>query len=96
MTHNRETRAQNFVYDYGYGHLIDIGSSKSKLGFRTIMAGEAPGHKRKINFYSNPNVIFNRTGTPTGVLRKSNNARVLIENRFAFADIGDESITCFT
>ena len=95
LDHNRE-QGVNRLYDYGYGHLIDIGSSLDQTGFRTIMAYNAPGHYNRKNFYSNPNVIFNETGTPTGVFGKSNNARVLIENRFAFADIGDESLTCST
>ena len=30
-----------------------------------------------MNYYSNPDVIFPRTGTPTGVGGVSNNARVL-------------------
>merc|ERR1711874_161780 len=44
-----------------------------------------------INYYSNPKVSYN--GVPTGS-KTQNCARVIKENRFAFAAVGDESGTC--
>ena len=46
------------------------------------MAYNAFGHKNRVNYYSNPNVIFPTTGTATGVVGLSNNARVISENRW--------------
>jgi len=85
--HNREQYQS--PTGYNYGKLI----SPQGSGYRTIMAYSADGHKRRVNYYSNPNVTLTLTGTPTGSTLE-NNARVLIENRFAMAAIGDESISC--
>ena len=48
----------------------------------------------KVNYYSNPDVTFPATGTPTGVEGVSNNAKVMTEVRFNMAAMGDESGTC--
>ena len=56
------------------------------------MAYNADGHKTRVNFMSNPNVDYK--GYPTGNAAHADNARVVTENRFAMADIGDESGAC--
>ena len=52
------------------------------------------GNYRRVNYYSNPDVIHPLTGTPTGVAGISNNAAIITQNRRAFASIGDESSEC--
>jgi len=88
LTHNKEA-ATNRNYPYGHGHLIAKGSHYT--GARTVLAYNANGHRSRVNWYSNPNVNFPTTGTPTGVAGVSNNAKLLTENRFALAAVGDES-----
>ena len=89
LAHDR-ANARKLIYPYGTGHLIDQGRSRNRLGFRTIMAYGAPGHLNQVNYFSNPDIIYPWTGTPTGTT-KSNNARVLMNNRFKMAALGDES-----
>merc|ERR1711952_550900 len=61
-----------------------------------LISYEAVGHNLRVNYYSNPVVIFPLTGTPTGVEGVSNNAAVLMRNIGTFAALGDESSTCDT
>jgi len=84
--HNPE-ESTNEVYPYGHGHLIDG-------GYRTILAYTAEGHETRANYYSNPSIDLPATGTPTGVAGLSNNAAVLLLNRFAMEGLGDESSEC--
>jgi len=78
------------LISYGQGHLI----LPSGSGYRTIMAYGANGHQTRVNYWSNPDVKFPATNTPTGIKGVSNNARVLTENRFVLAAYGDESRKC--
>ena len=80
------------VYAYGTGHLVEQGQSKNSLGFRTIMAYSKANHKIGVNYFSNPDVVLKETLTPTGTVT-SNNAQVLLRNRFRIAALGDESST---
>ena len=89
--HNIEEE-DDTTFPYGHGHLIEAGSSST--GARTIMAYRAEGHRNQVNYYSNPDVIYPGTATPTGVEGISNNAAVITKNRFAMAALGDESSTC--
>ena len=89
--HNVEV-ASNSYFSYGHGHHIEAGSAST--GYRTILAYTASGHRTRVNYYSNPSVVYPVTGTPTGVADISNNAAVITNNRFAFAALGDESGTC--
>ena len=89
--HNIEA-GRNNKFSYGHGHLIEAGQSST--GVRTIMAYNAQGHRERVNYYSNPDVTYPGTGTPTGVEGVSNNAAVITKNRFAMAALGDESSTC--
>merc|ERR1712243_138295 len=73
-------------YSYGLGKHIT-----SSPGVRTIMAYEAPGHRNRVNWWSNPDVKYQGVASGTS---GENNARVLREHRFAFAAIGDESNAC--
>ena len=81
-------------YPYGYGHLIE--SPAGSHGFRTILAYNSEGHGRRMNYYSNPDVMLPNSGTPTGVAGVANNARVLRQNIATFARLGDESGYCPT
>ena len=92
-THNPE-ESTNSVFDYGTAHLIQPTGATTYSGYRTILAYNADGHYNRVNYYSNPAIMFPTTGTPTGVAGVSNNAAVLIENRAAFAALGDERQSC--
>ena len=77
----------NNIYPGGHGHLI-------QGGLRTILAYRAAGHTTRVNYYSNPSVLYPPTNTATGLQQLSNNAAVLRVNRFSMADTGDESGLC--
>ena len=89
--HNPEVATNSYFSD-GYAHLIEAGSAST--GFRTILAYSATGHSTRVNYYSNPSVILPLSQTPTGVVDLSDNARVITQNRVAFAALGDESAVC--
>ena len=89
--HNKEQHTNSY-YAYGHGHLIEEG--KSSTGYRTILAYTATGHRTRVNYYSNPDQIYPPTGTPLGKEGVSDNVRVLMENRLAMQEVGDESGTC--
>ena len=74
--------------------LVSSSCAGQARGFRTILAYEKRGHRKRKNYYSNPSVILPQTGTPTGVAGVSNNARVLREMIGQMAALGDESGTC--
>merc|ERR1711962_205050 len=77
-------------YNYAYGHFI--GPTKWwRKGYRSSMAYPKAGHRHRINYFSNPDVMYK--GYPTGT-EKNNCARVIKENRFGMAALGDESKTC--
>lgn len=71
----------------GYGHLIQPPFA-DVFGYRTVLAYSADGHRRRVNHYSNPNVLYN--SNPTGIVSVSNNARLITANRFAMASCGTE------
>ena len=58
------------------------------------MAYQVEGHEKRVNYYSNPDIVYPGTGTPTGVAGVSNNAAVLLQNVDTVARIGDESAIC--
>ena len=91
LTHNREV-ATNVFYPHGHGHLIEAGSAST--GARTILAYSASGHSRRVNYYSNPSLTYQPTGTALGVEGEANNAAVLLENRLAMEAVGDETASC--
>jgi len=81
--HDRETTSSG-RYEYGYGAFIES-------PYRTCMAYSKTGFYRKANIYSSP------VATWQGVISGSateDNARVIRENRFGMAAVGDESGTC--
>ena len=92
-THNPE-ESTNSVFDYGTAHLIQPTGATTYSGYRTILAYFADGHYNRVNYYSNPAIMFPTTGTATGVVGVSNNAAVLNQNRAAYAALGDESQAC--
>ena len=77
----------NNLYPGGHGHLI-------QGGLRTILAYRSDGHSTRVNYYSNPSVLYPPTNTPTGIQPISDNSAVLRLNRFSMANIGDESGVC--
>ena len=90
-SHNKEVTTNN-NFDDGHAHLIEKGAAST--GYRTILGYYADGHDTRVNYYSNPAIIFPLTGTPTGVVGVSNNAAVLMKNVAALSELGDESGTC--
>ena len=58
--------------------------------YRSIMAYSTAGEKR-VNYYSSPLIKYQGYATGTST---ADNARTLVENRFAVAAIGDESMSC--
>ena len=80
LYHNREITS-NPLFSDGHGYLIPQGSAST--GYRTILAYAATNHVLRVNYYSNPDVIYPTTGTATGVAGQANNARVqTIANHF--------------
>ena len=79
--HNPEQYPNDHTPSYpsAYGHLIAAGTAST--GVRSILAYNAEGHYKRVNYYSNPDVIYPGTGTPTGVAGISNNAKVITDNR---------------
>jgi len=75
-----------------YGHLIQPKGPTKYSGYRTIMAYRADGHNKRVNHYSNPDVLY--MNNPTGIKGKSNNARVITENRFLMASCGTKCNAC--
>ena len=82
--HNRLVYPFNSNFPYGHGYLIPN-------GYRTIMAYSAPNHRLRVNHYSSKDVSYN--GNPTGNW-KTNNAKVIFNNRFAMAASGGEENNC--
>ena len=87
--------ASALPYPYGTGHHLESNDDEEEDeedgGYRTIMSYKKEGHKTRINYYSNPNIRFDN-GALTGT-DSSNNALVLLKNRFRLAAVGDESST---
>ena len=91
LYHDQRTSV-NPRYTFGQGHHITKG--KASTGFRTVLAYSLAGHRTRVNYYSNPLVKHPVTGTPTGIAGRADNARLLIQQRFKLAAMGDESNTC--
>ncbi len=91
LEHDLKNAKQPLPYPYGTGHLIESADEGRDGGYRTIMAYTAPGHRTRINAYSNPDLMLPATGTLIGVEGLANNAKVLMKNRKRLAAVGDES-----
>ena len=87
-----DIRNINPKYQYGQGSYIDKG--RTYTGYRTILSYSKNGFNNRVNYYSSPNVIHPETRTRTGVDGTADNARLLTEQRFKLAGMGDESISC--
>ena len=89
LFHDR--RHRNLKYPFAQGSYIDKGNTN--IGYRTIMAWAMTGHYRRVSHFSNPDVIFPKTGTATGQAL-ADNAQLLTKQRFKLASMGDESMAC--
>ena len=87
-----DDRHVNPRYEYGQGSYINKGTGST--GFRTVLGYSKTGYSTRVNYYSNPSVIHPATGTRTGVAGTADNARLLTEQRFKLAAMGDESMSC--
>ena len=87
-----DIRHVNPTYKHGQGSYIEKG--RASTGYRTVLAYTKSGFGIRVNYYSSPNVIYPPTGTRTGVAGSADNARLLTEQRFKLARMGDESISC--
>ena len=94
--HNHDPTADSTTtpYPWASGHLI--ASGPNDVGLRTIMSYSKDGHEKRVNYYSNPNVIHPITGTPTGLLGISNVALLITQAAPTdfLSHLGDESGTC--
>jgi len=90
--HHDPDNADNSYFSYGHAHHIEQGVASK--GYRTILAYSAANHQTRLNYYSNPLQVLDITQTSLGVADLSDNARLITENRFAFAANGDESNMC--
>lgn len=82
--HDRQTTSGG-AYPYGYGAFIGSGPYRTNMAYRTNT------YNKKANIYSSPVAKFQ--GVVTGSATEDN-ARVIKENRFAMAAVGDETGTC--
>jgi len=78
----------NKWYEYGYGWYI----GPPGFGFRTCMAYSASGYSTRLNRFSNPALFYQ--DELTGDFEEADNARVIRENRFLMAAIGNETEEC--
>merc|ERR1711872_160391 len=81
--HDREHSSPNSYYSFGHGGYIEP-------KYRTIMGYPKSGYAR-VNYYSSPSVTYQ--GVATGS-ETEDNARVIKENRFGFAAVGEETGSC--
>merc|ERR1711892_1022276 len=58
---------------------------------RTIMGYNKEGYNTRVNYYSSPTAFYKRKATGSDT---EDTARVIKENRFGFAAVGDESASC--
>jgi len=87
--HNRENSSKQ--HPYAHGHFIGPTNDVKWKGYRSSMAYRKDGHYHRINYFSNPDVMYK--GYPTGT-EENNCARTIKENRFGMAAVGNESKTC--
>ena len=83
--------AHNFGVGHISGHVIEKGDGS--IEYKTIMVEKIPPFEPRINYYSNPDVIYPPTGTPTGTATE-NSASIIALNRFSISGIGNESELC--
>merc|ERR1711915_341673 len=83
-THDREHSSPNRYYSYGHGSYI-------QPRYRTIMAYSKDGYNTRVNWYSSTKVKFGGQITGSDI---EDTARVIKENRFGFAAVGDETGSC--
>merc|ERR1711892_1032830 len=83
-THDREHSSGNSHYSFGHGSYIEP-------RYRTIMGYNKEGYNTRVNYYSSPTAFYKRKATGSDT---EDTARVIKENRFGFAAVGDESASC--
>jgi hypothetical protein len=74
--HDERTDPSTSPYTWGHGYQY---TPKKGTSWRTIMAYNCTRGCARINFWSNPSVLYN--GVPMGTATKNNNARVLNDTR---------------
>merc|ERR1712038_884394 len=84
----------NKKYPFGHGYQI-LEPGTTDRGYLSIMSyGKGIKKAKKVNYYSNPDVILPNTGTPTGLDGVANNAAVFMKSIDKIAALGDESGSC--
>ena len=74
--HDEETDPTLPPFPYGHGY-------RDHMKWRTIMAYNCPQSCNRIQYWSNPNVMYG--GEPMGIVNRSDNARVLNETATTMA-----------
>jgi hypothetical protein len=94
--HNPEVDPNTSPFPYGHGYLY------IPDGWRTIMAynhSSCPGgYCTRVQYWSNPGIIYPPSGVPTGTAATHDNARVLDETAFTVANfrVSGTTTDCFT
>jgi len=87
-------RSYNNKYPFGHGYQI-LEPGFTDKGYLSIMSyGKGLKKPKKVNYYSNPDVILPNTGTPTGLEGVADNRAVFMESIDKISALGDESGSC--
>ena len=81
--HHDPDNASGAIYPYAYGY------QDPYKRFRTVMAFNCPGGCSRVNYFSNPDVLYNNN--PTGDAAYSNNARTLNETAPTIANFQQQA-----
>lgn len=81
--HDRDHAVISGIYPYSYGYQFEAGG----VGYRTIMAYDCIGGCTQINYFSNPNVLYEgvATGVPAGSADAADNAATIEQTRMVVA-----------
>ncbi|WP_267928916.1 choice-of-anchor D domain-containing protein [Desulfolithobacter dissulfuricans] len=81
--HDRDHAASGGIYPYSYGYQFEAGG----VGYRTIMAYDCVGGCAQINYFSNPDVLYEgvATGVPAGLADAADNAATIEQTRLVVA-----------
>ncbi|WP_457574635.1 choice-of-anchor D domain-containing protein [Desulfolithobacter sp.] len=81
--HDRNHAVFSGIYPYSYGYQFEAGG----VGYRTIMAYDCADGCTQINYFSNPNVLYEgvATGVPAGLAEAADNAATIEQTRLVVA-----------